>query len=378
MANKIHRPYFDFSEELNFFWTSIILLLFVSMVAVLRYVFLGSLITCWTPAHFTASHNYYTHQECWSQDRVKANDLHMFRIDYEFRSELFNNKTFHRWIPVVLLFMMLGFQIPRAFKIMTDLLLGTPSAIVREDIGTDPRTDRARELADAIKEAGERNRVIRTMIFFLIKILVGLNIIIQISFVKWYFRDSVQIGRDNKTLATPVYMFPKTIRCRFEIRQLQNVQDYDVQCTMPINYLLEQFVYIFWFWLLGVGIYTGLIFISQLASLVIPPFVRLRFRGIIPEKNLSQRGFCFDDALLYLWDIEQSSGLGMAREVAVKLWNSPPLVQPGSGEYNTQIVQNPAHNEAARAYHPQSIPMGTFGAEGSTSQPLLDQSLRKT
>ncbi|KAK6190020.1 hypothetical protein SNE40_001974 [Patella caerulea] len=341
MADKIQRPYFDFSEELNFFWTSLILLLFVSMVTVLRYVYLNSLITCWTPAQFEFQHIYYTHQECWSQDIVMAYESDILRPDQEFRPNAFNNKTFHRWIPVVLLFMMLGFQIPRAFKIMTDLLFGTPSAIVREDIGTDQRTDRARELADAIKEAGDRNRVIRTMIFFVIKILVGLNIIIQISFVKWYFRDSVQIGRDNKTLATPVYMFPKTIRCRFEIRQIQNVHDYEVQCKMPINYLLEQFVYIFWFWLLGVGIYTGLIFISQLASLVIPPFVRLRFRGIIPEKDLSQRGFCFDDALLYLWDIEQSSGLSMAREVAVKLWNSPPLVQPGSGEYNTQIVQNP-------------------------------------
>ncbi|XP_050409216.1 innexin unc-7 [Patella vulgata] len=349
MADRIHRPYFDFSEELNFFWTSLILLLFVSMVTVLRYVFLTSLITCWTPAQFALQHNVYTHQECWNQDRVMVDGFDNLMPDHEFRPNSFNDKTFHRWIPIVLVFMMLGFQIPRAFKIMTDLLLGSPTAMVREDIGTDPRTDRAQELADTIKEAGERNRVIRTMIFFLVKILVGLNIIIQMSFVKWYFRDSVQIiGRNNETVVTPVHMFPKTIRCHFEIRQMHNVHDYDVQCKMPVNYLLEQFLYIFWFWLLGVGIYTGLVFITQLASLIIPPFVRLRFRGIIPDKDLSQRGFCFDDALLYLSDIEHSSGLSMAREVAVKLWISPPLVQPGIGAHNPHIVQNPVRQDVLK------------------------------
>ncbi|KAK6166951.1 hypothetical protein SNE40_023545 [Patella caerulea] len=276
MADLNHRPYYDFGEGVNFTRTSLILLICVAIAAVTRYAFLTSVITCWTPAEFTENHVTYTHHTCWSQDIfIVVNTSAIILPESEKTT-----RAFHKFIPTLLTFIMLGFQIPRAFNIITNIFLDTEIERLRGDMCTDPRQYEVQELADAIKEDVDRNRVIRFMIQFFVKILVGLNIIIQMFFVKCYFLDSLR-----KSEVTPVFIFPKTIRCQFPLRQMQNVRDYTLQCSMPINYLYEQFIYIFWFWILGVGIVTGLVFIDQLASLVIPLLVRHRSCGI------SQRGF---------------------------------------------------------------------------------------
>ncbi|XP_050409208.1 innexin unc-9 [Patella vulgata] len=328
MGRSLASSYYDFSEKLNFYWTSLILLLFVFLVAVLKYVFLGSLISCLTPVHFPNPMGNYAHTVCWENDKfyIPLDDESLVP-EQNLRNDM-STATFHTWIPVVLIFMMLGFQIPRGVKLVCDLCLGNPTNTI-----SDNQTENAEQLAQIIRESRYQSSFIRTLSFIIVKILVVVNILIQLIFVKLYFRNSVRYEAIesydsdldeivNKTTPVSVYIFPKSILCDFSIKQFESVQSYTIQCNMPINYLYEQFIHIFWFGLLGVGIFTGLVLVVQLASLTIPPFVRLRFRGIIPEKELNQRNFSIDDSLLMLLDIENRSGLSMARTVATLLFQS--------------------------------------------------------
>ncbi|KAK6184366.1 hypothetical protein SNE40_006849 [Patella caerulea] len=378
MGRSLASSYYDFSEKLNFHWTSLILLLFVSLVAVLKCVFLESLISCWTPAAFTNQLVKYTHGACWEKDNVYLPFPSNIPVTYPDER---STPTFHTWIPVVLIFMMLGFQIPRAVKLVFDLFLRNPTNTISDNDNQTSNTENAEQLAQIIRESQNQSSFIRTLSFIIVKLLVCLNLLIQFIFVSRYFRDSIRkvtletfngVERMNKTISVAVYMFPKTFLCDFSIRQFQVVQSYTIQCNMPVNNLYEQFIHIFWFWLLGVGIFTGLVMVIQLSSLIIPPIVRLRFRGIIPEKELNQRNFSIDDSLLMLLDIEERSGLAIARKVAVILSQSP----------QSSTNQGPKSYDSQSGFHVgedalTSMPMTNIGmnadADTSTS-PLMDVS----
>jgi hypothetical protein len=48
--------------------------------------------------------------------------------------------------------------------------------------------------------------------------------------------------------------FPRVTMCDFNIRQLNNVQKYSVQCVLPINLFNEKIFMFIWFWLVAVSV----------------------------------------------------------------------------------------------------------------------------
>ncbi|XP_050409205.1 innexin unc-7 [Patella vulgata] len=372
MAASPASSYYDFSDKLNFYWTSLILLLFVSLVGVLRYFVLGSLISCWTPVHFTTQMAKYTHTICWEQDvtYLPGDDPTVPHDEYGPTSI----PTFHTWIPVVLICMMLGFQIPRAVKLLFDSLLRNSTSTISDNDSQASNTENAEQLAQIIRESQNQSSFIRTLSFIIVKLLICLNVLVQFIFVSRYFQDSVHEVTDTENITTTITteIFPKMVLCDYQIRQLSNVKHFTMQCNMPVNYLYEQFIHILWYWIFGTGFVTGIVFVAQLASLLFTPLVRLRFRGIIPEKELNRRGFSVDDSLLMLLDIENSSGLTMARKVAAILVESEQSsLNHGPKGYNSQSGFHAGDNALT------SIPMTNIGinAEADTStSPLKDDS----
>lgn len=85
-------------------------------------------------------------------------------------------------------------------------------------------------------------------------------------------------------------MFPRVTLCDFQIRQMQNVHDYTVQCTLPIN-LFNEKIYIFlWFWILFVTLVTVIGFVYMVWTLFSMNRVSylkkyLRITGKIKKEN---------------------------------------------------------------------------------------------
>ncbi|ESO84654.1 hypothetical protein LOTGIDRAFT_168516 [Lottia gigantea] len=353
---------FDVAERLSFLWSSLILLVFAFLVGTLRILFLPSLISCWTPAQFMNSHSMYALQACWNQNTSYL----PYEPSVPHGGKQHQITTYHSFIPVIAVLLIIGFKIPEVIKVLLDLCTGSkPKSLVAT---TDSWEGRCASLAECGRDIVQINGIVKTLSFFLVKILILANLLIQFIFVRSYFRDSVSIFEDDDvTVEVQHVMFPKIIFCDFQIRQQSRIQSFTVQCQMPVNHLYREFFRIYSFWILGIGLFTAAIILFQIGTLMIPPIVGIRFRGIIPEKELKLRGFSIDDALLFLEEVKDEFGVSMARSVASKMWDSFKSVkeQPMQGSEQPILVSGDGFQE---------IPMTTTesGAADSSISPLLD------
>ena len=79
----------------------------------------------------------------------------------------------------------------------------------------------------------------------------------------YYIYGLTVVGELLKSSATSATLdwplserFPRVTLCDFQIRQLVNVQDYTVQCVLPINLFNEKIFLLIWFWLVFVAVAT--------------------------------------------------------------------------------------------------------------------------
>lgn len=62
-------------------------------------------------------------------------------------------------------------------------------------------------------------------------------------------------------------IFPRITMCDFTIRQFSNLQDYTVECSLPINLFSEKFFIFLWFWIVFVFFANIYSFLSWLWSI---------------------------------------------------------------------------------------------------------------
>ena len=88
-----------------------------------------------------------------------------------------------------------------------------------------------------------------------------LNAFLAMDFHMYGFDLLSRLIHDGElSIASP--RFPRVTLCDFEIRQLQNLQRYTVQCVLPINLFNEKIFLFLWFWfvivlLIAIGSYIS-------------------------------------------------------------------------------------------------------------------------
>ena len=68
----------------------------------------------------------------------------------------------------------------------------------------------------------------------------------------------------------PSPRFPRVTLCDFQIRQLQNVQKWTVQCVLPINLFNEKIFLFIWFWLVMLCLLSSLSLCTNFYAIMVP------------------------------------------------------------------------------------------------------------
>lgn len=92
-------------------------------------------------------------------------------------------------------------------------------------------------------------------------------------------------------------LFPRVTLCDFQIRQMQNVHDYTVQCALPINLFNEKIYIYLWFWMLFVAAMSVIGFVFLIWTLFTMNRVTY-LKKYLRIMNKVKSGHALDDKLL--------------------------------------------------------------------------------
>lgn len=128
------------------------------------------------------------------------------------------------------------------------------------------------------------------------------------------------------------HRFPRVTLCDFQIRQLQNVHRYTVQCVLPINLFNEKIFIFIWFWLVLVSFATCGNFLFWVYRVV---FRQNRVKYVkkylkiansihtIADKKLARRfadQYLRDDGIFVLRLVSKNSNEMVLSDLVLELW----------------------------------------------------------
>lgn len=279
----------DWIDRLNHLYTTIILVIFTIVVSTKQYV--GEPIHCWCPAQFTEAQVDYTNNVCWISNTYyipfeeSIPKHHLPKAD----------KTigYYQWVPMILLFQALLFKVPcilwRILTASSGVNLDRIVTLASETqyIAAEDRERTIKHIVRYMDRWLENAREYRSGCFIRLRQTIskyccivwgkryGNYLVTIYMFIKLLYLSNAigQLFILNKFLGTNynIYgfdvishlirgidwddspIFPRVTLCDFEIRQLNNVHEYTVQCVLPINLFNEKIFIFIWFWLVFVA-----------------------------------------------------------------------------------------------------------------------------
>ncbi|OAF70349.1 hypothetical protein A3Q56_01877 [Intoshia linei] len=283
----------DVIDRLNHYYTLIILIAFAFTVTMHSYV--GKPIVCWAPKHFTGSHIKYSNSFCWVRNTYFLNFLDAVPKRGEPRDYI----LYYQWMPFVFMAQALLFHLPNLFwrnlnskagVDCDDILQNTYTFVKQRDYEKSEKyrnliitqTDRfltKSKKIDVNKGFVERFRqfVLSPInpfssksyghylftIYMMTKCLYIINIVAQLFVLNQLFSNkynlfgldmfNAMISNDESGVFNNS-TFPRVTMCDLKIRRLGNVQDYTLQCVLPVNLYTEKMYAFLYFWFLMVSV----------------------------------------------------------------------------------------------------------------------------
>lgn len=258
----------DFIDRLNHIYSVIILIIFSIVVTGGTYI--GKAISCWIPTE-ASSYDDYVETLCWTGPTYYVNH------DENLKDGKKAVIHYYLWVPIILLFQAFMFKIPNIIWQMTNKGSGMnldKISTLAEKTQMESESDRhetiehignyidrwitanKRRSKNIISRMRPRRGAYLTTVFFVMKLLYCMNaisqffvlgLLLRVDFAKYGLKVSDYVRSD--TVMMDEYIFPRTVYCDFQIRQLKNNLPLTTQCVLPINVLNEKVFIFLWFWL---------------------------------------------------------------------------------------------------------------------------------
>ncbi|KAL3854758.1 hypothetical protein ACJMK2_014007 [Sinanodonta woodiana] len=263
-----------------------VLLLVIFAVIVTTSQFVGSPIHCWYPAEFKPWYEKYAEQYCWISNTYFVSWAEILPVDVSVRTD--REITYYQWVPLILAFQALLFKVPNiVWKMlqsgaginlnkvvdMADLTQtgsfeGREKTIRHLALYLDKWLDTERsynygrlvQVRDKVTRfccfiCSKRSGTYLTALFLITKVLFLANVIGQFFLLNAFMATNYNmfgfeiidyLKKDAPWKESP--RFPRVTYCDFQIRQLQNIQRWTIQCVLPVNLFNEKIFIFLWFW----------------------------------------------------------------------------------------------------------------------------------
>lgn len=147
-------------------------------------------------------------------------------------------------------------------------------------------------------------------------------------------------------------IFPRVTMCDFTIRQFSNLQDYTVECSLPINLFSEKFFIFIWFWIVVVffaNIYSLLSWMWSVFTISKVNYVK-KYVKLVEKVNKSdykrKHIACFaeeylkHDGIFYLRMLAANANDVLVAQMIACLWK-----HYKSHHMHTKEYHKPHHNQ---------------------------------
>ncbi|CAO4386679.1 unnamed protein product [Caenorhabditis nigoni] len=280
----------DIVDRFSYQYTSTLLGFSAIMMAASQYV--GRPIQCWVPAQFTRTWEKYAETYCFIKGTyflpgAFASEEEVSVTSPDDTVTATPHVGYYQWIPIILFIQALCFYLPsiiwRTFNENGELKIKELAAVseasrkIKSSMSDDQVKGRKfgryffrklifRNEATVFKNSGlAASGKFLPLLFLFTKAMYLANIVFQFWILTycletkswmwgWQTFQDLVAGREWETTG----IFPRVTMCDFSIMDLTTVHDHSIQCVIVINMLAEKVYVFFWFWLLFVGVLTGL------------------------------------------------------------------------------------------------------------------------
>ncbi|OWF42364.1 innexin unc-9-like [Mizuhopecten yessoensis] len=333
--------------------------------------YVGEPITCFCPAQFEKFHVAYTNSFCWINNNYAVPFNEILPVSDESRED--HEISYYQWVPLILVFLAAMFYMPRLFwkgmcghtgiNIKKILLMSNDAAYMtpkRRDEHIEVVTlyiDKWIDIRDGKPSANRRFKRIKetlhvrginsgnylSFIYIITCLFYFLNTVLQIFLINAFLgNDFMSLGPDFVRGITAnrkwedLRRFPRVAFCDMNIRQLQNVQRWTIQCSLPVNLFNEKVFILLWFLLITMSVVNGVYFVYNIIMTFLPKRKNMYIRKFLDytrfpaeirnsaklldvEKSFVE-SYLKHDGVFILWLVSHNTSQVIGSQLVERLW----------------------------------------------------------